>query len=172
LGAAGPWFTTEAAKLLIAGGASVSYEGIHVYLSYNPKSDKDKGLKNWASNTLDKFPGVQVTLMERKPKNAPTCPACHDPVTLCPKCKGDMRGTVEKGVDSAIVTDMINLAWENSYEVAVLVSADRDFIPAVQFLDAKGRKVVHAGFPPKGVDLQTNCWASLDLNKLKIPMRA
>jgi uncharacterized LabA/DUF88 family protein len=76
-----------------------------------------------------------------------------------------MAGTIEKGIDTAIVTDMIKLAWEDAYNVAVLVSADRDFIPAVEFLDSKGRKVVHAGFPPGGMDLARKCWASYDLRK-------
>jgi uncharacterized LabA/DUF88 family protein len=167
----GPWLTQEASKLAVSSGGQVSYEGMHVYLSYNSKSGKDGGLINWASNTLDRFPGVQVTAMERKPKNPPNCPSCHLPIAVCPKCSGSMAGTVEKGIDTAIVTDMIKLAWEESYDVAVLVSADRDFIPAVEFLDAKGRKVIHAGFPPKGNDLATSCWASIDLKKAKIPTR-
>jgi uncharacterized LabA/DUF88 family protein len=39
-----------------------------------------------------------------------------------------MRGMEEKGVDTRIVTDMMSLAWNGAYDVAVLVSADRDFI--------------------------------------------
>jgi len=35
--------------------------------------------------------------------------------------------TEEKGVDVAIATDMIKLAWEDAYDWAVLVSSDRDF---------------------------------------------
>jgi len=79
-----------------------------------------------------------------------------------------LAGTVEKGVDTAIATDMIRLAWEDAYEVAVLVSSDADLVPAVEFLDLKGRKVIQAGFPPKGVSLATACWASFDL----FPQRA
>ncbi|MEX2230053.1 MAG: NYN domain-containing protein [Dehalococcoidia bacterium] len=71
--------------------------------------------------------------------------------------------TEEKGVDTAIVTDMIRLAWEDAYDIAVLVSSDRDFIPAVQFLDDRGFKVVQAAFPPKGADLARACWGSFDL---------
>jgi len=50
-----------------------------------------------------------------------------------------------------------------TYDRAVLVSSDRDFIPAVEFLNAKGRKVLHAGFPPRGSDLAAKCRGSLDL---------
>ncbi len=54
-------------------------------------------------------------------------------------------------------------AWEDAYDWAVLVSSDRDFIPAVELFNAKGRKVLHAGFPPRGSQLATKCWGSLDL---------
>ena len=74
-----------------------------------------------------------------------------------------MVRTVEKGIDTAIVTDMISLAWENAWEVAILVSSDRDFIPLVEFLTNKGLKVINAHFPPKGMDLARHCWGSFDL---------
>lgn len=72
---------------------------------------------------------------------------------------------VEKGVDTAIVTDMVKFAWEGSLEVAILVSSDRDFIPAVQMLTAKGYKIINAHFPPTGMNLAGTCWASIDIKK-------
>jgi uncharacterized LabA/DUF88 family protein len=77
-----------------------------------------------------------------------------------------MRGTEEKGVDTRIVTDMISLAWSNSYDVAVLVSADRDFVPVADFLQSKGIKVVHGAFPPKGSHLSQKCWGHLRIPAL------
>ena len=53
-----------------------------------------------------------------------------------------MRGTEEKGVDTRMVTDMISFAWSDAYDVALLVSADRDFVPVAEFLQTKGIKVV------------------------------
>lgn len=67
-------------------------------------------------------------------------------------------------MDALIVTDMIRLAWENSYEIAVLASSDRDLIPAIKFLDQKGKKVIHAGFREVGSDLAKSCWASFDIS--------
>jgi len=58
---------------------------------------------------------------------------------------------------------MIRLAWEEAYDIAVLASLDADLVPAVEFLNLKGRKVVQAGFPPGGADLATSCWASFDV---------
>lgn len=78
-------------------------------------------------------------------------------------CYNQTETLPEKGVDTLIATDMIRLAWEEAYDVAVLASLDSDLKPAVEFLNLKGRKVVQAGFPPSGVDLATACWASFDV---------
>jgi uncharacterized LabA/DUF88 family protein len=137
-------------------------------LSYDKAKEADKKLKNWATNTLDKFPGVYVNLTDRQRKKGwPYCPSCHDEVRVCPSCKADMRGTEEKGIDTRIVTDMLSLAWADNYDVAVIVSADRDFVPAAEFLQTKGLKVVHGAFPPMGAILMQKCWGSISLPKLR-----
>jgi len=74
-----------------------------------------------------------------------------------------MRGTHEKGVDTLIVTDMIRLAWENAYDVGILASTDTDFVPVVQFLQAKGIKIIHATFPPLGSHLTQVSWSSISI---------
>lgn len=74
-----------------------------------------------------------------------------------------MRGTEEKGVDTAIATDVISLAWDDNYDVAVLVSSDRDFIPVVESLSNKGIKVIHGSFPPKASELTQSCWGYIDI---------
>jgi hypothetical protein len=163
----GPWLALRAGDEFVAAGqaGNVRYEGLHVYMSHNPLATKDDGLRNWATNVLDRFPGVEVEMKERRPKDPPDCPVCHKPIPTCPHCASSMKRTTEKGIDTAIVTDMIRLAWENAWDLAVLVSADADFIPAVEFLNKKGRKVIHGGFPPKGMDLARKCWASFDITK-------
>ena len=140
-----------------------SYEGTHVYGSFNTASDRDKPLAHWATTWLDRQPGVQVNFKERRPKNPPSCPSCHQSIVECPSCGASLARTQEKGVDTAIVTDMIRLAWEDAYDIAVLVSSDSDFVPVVEFLDLRGKKVVQAGFPPVGSHLAKACWASFDL---------
>jgi uncharacterized LabA/DUF88 family protein len=76
-----------------------------------------------------------------------------------------MRGTVEKGIDTAIVTDMIRLAWEDAWDVAVLASADADFIPAVDALQKKGLSVVHAGVPTRPSRLARRCAGAVDVSR-------
>ena len=78
-----------------------------------------------------------------------------------------MRGTEEKGVDVRMATDMISLAWVDNYDVAVLVSSDRDFVPVAEFLETRGIKVIHGAFPPKGAQLTARCWGSIDIAALR-----
>ncbi len=82
-------------------------------------------------------------------------------------------GTEEKGIDTRIATDLVSLAWESAYDIAVLVSADQDFVPAAEYLQVKGVKVVHAGFPPpNGMLLKQKCWGgSLDIPDWKDDFR-
>ncbi len=159
----GQIIAAEAGKLVDA-SLPVKYEGMHVYGSYDPAKPNDAKLRNWFTNTLDKMAGVSVTLVERQRKRTgPTCPHCQTITTHCPSCGGDMRGTEEKGVDTRIVTDLISLAWINGFDVAVLVSSDRDFVPVAEFLQAKGIKVIHGAFPPVGSQLSQKCWGHLNL---------
>ncbi|SNT76855.1 NYN domain-containing protein [Paracoccus seriniphilus] len=74
-----------------------------------------------------------------------------------------MRGMEEKGVDTRIVSDMMSLAWNGAYDVAVLVTADRDFIPVAQELQDRGIKVIHGKIGKSGMDLAKHCWVSFDL---------
>jgi len=53
-----------------------------------------------------------------------------------------MTGTGEKGIDTAIATDMISLAWEDAWDVAILISSDKDFIPVFVSGNAEGTSAV------------------------------
>ena len=69
-----------------------------------------------------------------------------------------MRGTEEKGVDVRMATDMISLAWVDYYDIAVLVSSDRDFVPVAEFLETRGgqsdpRRLPSGGFAVDGLVL-------------------
>lgn len=48
---------------------------------------------------------------------------------------------VEKQVDTRIAVDLVDLAYRNQYDVAYLLSADADFIPAVEVARRLGRRV-------------------------------
>lgn len=167
----GSLFSQQAAKI-IDDESITQYEGMIVYGSHDPSNSKDAKLKNLFTNKLDKMAGVNVVLQERQRKRGyPKCPTCHVETIKCHTCGADMRGTEEKGVDTRIVTDMISLAWSDSYNVGVLISADRDFVPVVEFLQTKGIKIIHGAFPPKGSNLSQKCWANFDIGRLRETFR-
>jgi uncharacterized LabA/DUF88 family protein len=53
---------------------------------------------------------------------------------------------VEKGVDVMVVTDLLQFAWRDLYDVAVLVSGDSDFAYALQAVKNMGKYVEVAYF--------------------------
>ena len=147
------------------------FEGMNVYTSYDPKTEEGRRYRNWVATWLDRQPGVQVECRERRPKAPPRCSSCHSLIKICPTCHERMAGTVEKGVDTLIATDMIRMAWEDAYDLAVLATSDADLVPAVEFLNLRTRRVVQAGFPPLGSALATACWASFDVYKHRDSIR-
>ena len=150
--------------VLIKPVSGVAYEGLHVYSSYTDGKGPDMKHKHWVETWLDRQPGVVATCVKRSQKKSPPkCPGCHAETTQCKACGHDMRGMEEKGVDTRIVTDMMSLAWNGAYDVAVLVSADRDFIPVAEELQSRGIKVIHGKIGKAGMDLAAHCWANFDL---------
>lgn len=47
----------------------------------------------------------------------------------------------EKGVDVALATDVLSMAWEDAFDVAVLISGDADYAGAVGKVLSKGKNV-------------------------------
>lgn len=47
----------------------------------------------------------------------------------------------EKQVDVYLATQMVALAYEDAYDVAILLSGDSDFVPAVELAQQKGKIV-------------------------------
>jgi len=160
----GQFFAAQTHALLNA-PSPLSYEGTYIYTSYNPNTQEGQKFKGWASNWLNRQPGVHVEVRERKPKALPTCPSCHQPISHCPHsaCAQPIIATVEKGVDTLLVTDLIRLSVQKSIDAAVIASADADMVPAVEFVQSTGVKVIQAGFPPYGSELAKTCWGSFDV---------
>lgn len=52
----------------------------------------------------------------------------------------------EKGVDVKITTDMLIGAYENKYDVAILVSSDTDLIPVIRQVSCLKKEVEYIGF--------------------------
>ena len=166
-----PSIVIQEVSLLL--GAAVQYERCFIFGSYDPSSPGDARLRSWATTVLSKVPGVEVSFVPRqKRKRGPHCTgAAHHEITACPFCKASMLGTQEKGVDTQIATEMLDMAYSNRCDVIALVSADRDFIPAVEKLLGRNIKVIHAFFPNHGHELAAKSWASFDLFKAREQFR-
>ena len=61
------------------------------------------------------------------------------------KVRGEVA--VEKGIDIMLATDLLRFAWEDLYDVAILVSGDGDFSYALQAVKNMGKHVEVAAFP-------------------------
>jgi hypothetical protein len=95
------------------------------------------------------------------------CGACY---RACTHCQGGDRGPGGQSRDNPIAGDLIELAREDEYDWAVVVSTDLLLLPAVRYLQSHGRKIVHGCFPPIARDLTSECWASIDLRVLSRPL--
>lgn len=155
----------EAEKQLEAAGIreSLTLEETLVYASYNPLTEGR--LKGWLDSFLDKQPSFRVNTRERRAKPRTIhCTSCGHDNSACEKCSAAFVWAPEKGVDTAIVTDLLSLAGENAYDVAVLLSSDADHIPAVEWVQGRGFKVVNATWSKHGYDLAKTAWASFELD--------
>lgn len=159
-------FSGEASRAINqAGLGTLSLEETRVYAGY--EAGREAKLKNWLHNYLDRQPGVRVFTSERHwRKHFVHCRACNQNHEQCPTCGAPFGRAAEKTVDARIVTDLIGLAWEGAYDVAILVSSDKDFIPAVEHIQAKNYKVVNATWKNRGNELAKVCWASFDIDNI------
>jgi hypothetical protein len=121
---------------------------------WNPDPQgKDVGLKNFLHKTLNQMVGFKVHVVDRKERRST-----------------DSQGntvirTVEKGVDTSIVTDLFSGAINLTYDVALLVSNDSDFCPAIQTIqDRLDKQIVHVGFRRGGDEIRSMCWSHIVLD--------
>lgn len=147
--------------------SAITLEETLVHASFNPTSEGDRRLKQWLDNFLDKQPSFRVKLRERRPQ--PTtirCTSCQHELTACPECSAGYVRYPEKGVDSAILVDLLTLAWEDAYDVAILVSSDADLVPGVDRIQERGLKVINATWTNQGHHLAKASWGSFRLDDL------
>lgn len=157
-----PWkelpsiLTAEVSK-----GQPVRFTGAHLYASVDQSNSKETKLNNWFHHVLASYTGYVVEVRPRKPRRAIRCreESCRTLIATCPACKAALKGTVEKGVDAAVITDLLTLAFDDNYDIAVLISGDADYAPAVQYIQKKtDKQVVQAFFRAHGDELRNACW--------------
>ena len=78
----------------------------------------------------------------------------------------------EKMLDTRIATDLIGDATFDAYDIALLVSEDSDFIPAIEFVqEMRGKQVIHVGFGGYSNGLRAACRHRIDLGKANLARR-
>jgi uncharacterized LabA/DUF88 family protein len=58
----------------------------------------------------------------------------------------DEKRQEQKEVDVALACELLTHAFRNNYDVGIIVSGDRDFVPAIQHAQALGKRVEVAAF--------------------------
>jgi uncharacterized LabA/DUF88 family protein len=87
---------------------------------------------------FDKLRSLEITIV--------TKPLRYKYVT-CRHCSATDRDVpYQKGVDVALVTDLMGLAFEKAYDIAIVISGDNDLVDAVNYVKNKGIKVWVASF--------------------------
>ena len=130
-------------------------------------NEKERPLKGWLDNTVRRMTSYRVEIRERS--RQPTslfCRNCRRTTDCCPTCKEPFFRSVEKGIDSAIVTDMLLIGWQGSMDIALVVSSDADLVPAVRALRDHGLRTVNASWRGHGHELAKACWGSFDLDDI------
>jgi NYN domain len=130
------------------------FRGATIYASVNPDpGGKDAKLKSFLHNIIAQMPGYQVHVFDRKERRATD--ANGIPIIK----------TVEKGVDTSMVTDLFTGAINGTYDVALLMSNDSDFCPAIKTIqDRLDKQIIHVGFRYGGDEIRSACWSHILLD--------
>ena len=62
------------------------------------------------------------------------------------KLRDSTNEVTQKEVDVALAVDMLQQAYDDNYDIAILISGDRDFVPAIEKIKARGKRVEVASF--------------------------
>src|SRR5258705_6411584 len=85
----------------------------------------------------------------------------------CSACGATYEYTNEERVDTRLVADLIQLAANDAFDAAVLVSGDEDFVPAVEAVNALGKQVWVATWSADELskDLRVRCFGQIHLSE-------
>jgi hypothetical protein len=155
----------EAIFASVGQSEALTLEETLVHASVNPATEGN--LRRWLDSFLDRQASYNVKVRERRMRSRKVhCKQCGTDNKECANCGAPFQWAPEKGVDAAIVTDLLSLATKQAFDVAILVTADADLIPAVEWVQDRGLKVVNASWSGQGFDLANACWGSFSLDSI------
>ncbi len=164
-----PWGDKLRTVLLSKLVDNVEYSGTHLYASINPQNPKDKYLKGFLNN-LNMCEGYKVIVKERKSSKPIFCNKCNHDILNCPTCNEKLTRTIEKGVDTTIAIELFQFAVDNLYDTAILISGDADFIPAIDYIQQKGKKIIHAGWKDIAYNISMTCWSRIYFEDIMVDL--
>jgi hypothetical protein len=166
-----PWDKGLPQVLLSKVGDDCDYVGTHVYASINPKKRTDRGLNSFLQ-IMNTFEGYQVSVKQRRPAKPVRCnnEGCRKEILSCPHCSKELIRTVEKGVDTTIAIELFQYGLDGVYDKAVLVSGDEDLVPAVEFIQRKGKYIIHAGWSGQSNPIRQACWSHILFDKIMVEL--
>ena len=89
------------------------------------------------------YAGIAVTAVPLKQRSVEfACPRCRK--------KSTVTRHVEKGVDVALVTDMLTFGFRDGYDIALVVAGDVDYLRAVEEVKRIPRRIEIAFFEKTG----------------------
>jgi uncharacterized LabA/DUF88 family protein len=104
---------------------------------------------------------TMVPIFRRSPR--------EDQLSSCNFTSGGIPIAPEKMLDTHIATDLIGDATFDVYDIALIVSEDSDFVPAVDFVqEMRNKHVVHVGFGGYANDLRSKCHHRIDLGRERL----
>ena len=112
----------EAARVGSLSG--VSYEGTRVYASYDRKAGRRRRVQELTARLAGPASRRAGLAARAALQGSAAMRQLPQADRRLPGLRQGSVGIEEKGVDAAIVTDMVRLAWEDHFDVAVLVSSD------------------------------------------------
>ena len=135
------------------GGPSAFFGGAYYYVGVSP--DAPPQVEGFLKG-LELRQGYYVRREPRKRRTG-----------RCPSCAVEYEYTTEKRVDSRMVAELIHFAAHSTYDAAVLVSGDDDFVPAVEAVNALGKQVWVATWSAEELssDLRVRCFGQLRLSE-------
>jgi uncharacterized LabA/DUF88 family protein len=134
------------------GGPSAFFGGAYYYVGVSP--DAPPRVEGFLKG-LELRQGYYVRREPRKRRTG-----------RCPACGVDYDYTTEKRVDSRMVAELIHFAANGTYDAAVLLSGDDDFVPAVEAVNALGKQVWVATWSAEelSTELRVRCFGQIRLS--------
>lgn len=121
--------------------------------------EENEAHRNELMRTIQQELGyLMVPIFRRTPR--------EDQLFSCNFTSGGIPIAPEKMLDTHIATDLIGDATFDVYDIALIVSEDSDFIPAVDFVqEMRNKQVIHVGFGGHSNELRSKCRHRIDLGR-------